>query len=58
MMCQMSMNVMEIMNVTRRRRSASMSKGLTAADVCPASTVLLAADLATVATQTCHAISY
>ena len=47
------MNVTEPMNVTRRRRSASMSQGPTAADVYPASAVLLAADLATVTTYRC-----
>ena len=35
-----------------------MSQGLTAADVYLASTVLLAADLATVTTQTCHVLTY
>jgi len=35
-----------------------MSQGPTAADVYPASTVLLAADLATVTTQTCHVLTY
>jgi len=45
------MNVMEPMSVTRRRRRASMNQGLTAADVYPASPVLLAANLATVDTH-------
>ena len=35
-----------------------MSQGLTAAGVYPASTVVLAADLATVTTQTCHVLTY
>ena len=34
-----------------------MSQGPTAAGVYPASTVVLAADLATVTTQTCHVLT-
>jgi len=49
LMCQTSMNVMEPMSVICCRRLVSMSQGPTAAVVYPASTVKLAADLATVA---------
>jgi len=54
------MNAIEPMNATLRLRSASMSQEATAALVYPASTVLLAADLAAVTTDIimCLLVSY